>query len=123
MTQQEYEQKKMECWHHLAFNYHKLGDIPKAAFDYIFDRAYALGRQEKDADTVIQGWVARDEDGRLCLYQNKPKREAYDFLRRGYWTDRTNQYVDFPSNLFPDLTWEDEPQEVEIIIKRKKKNL
>lgn len=80
-----------------------------------------LGKQEKDADTVIQGWMARDENERLCLYLNEPKRESYDFSPRGYWTDRTNQYLDFPPNLFPDLAWSDEPQECEIIIKRKKK--
>ena len=50
MTQPEYNKAKQECWHHLAFNYHKLGDIPKAAFDYIYDRAYAFGKQEKDAE-------------------------------------------------------------------------
>ena len=62
------------------------------------------GKQEKDVNTVIQGWVARDENERLCLYQNEPKRESYDFYPRGYWTDMTNQYIDFPPNLFPDLT-------------------
>lgn len=81
---------------------------------------FALGKQEKDTDTGFQGWVARDENGRLCLYQNEPEREASDFSPRGYWTDRTNQYIDFPPNLFPDLTWNDEPQEVELVIKRKK---
>lgn len=78
------------------------------------------GKQEKDAGTVIQGWVARDENERLCLYPNEPKRESYDFSPRGYWADMTNQYIDFPPNLFPDLTWSDDPIEVEIIIKRKK---
>lgn len=73
-----------------------------------------------NADLVIQGWVCRDEDGRLCLYQNEPEREMYDFNPKGYWTDRTNQYIDFPPTLFPDLTWDDDPQEVELVVKRKK---
>lgn len=172
MTQQEYEQKKAECWEHIKFAL-PVPNTYRKIFGIIFDRAYTLckqtetilqeeiekvwqdyakeiglpeslnydtksmieiaikqafragatlnGKQEKDADTVIQGWVCRDENGRLCLYQNEPKREAYDFQPRGYWTDKTDQYIDFPPNLFPDLTWEDEPQEVEITIKRKKK--
>lgn len=82
---------------------------------------FALGKQEKDTDTGFQGWVARDENGRLCLYQNEPEREASDFSPRGYWTDRTNQYIDFPPNLFPDITWDSDPIEVEITIKRNKK--
>ena len=151
MTQTEYEQNRAECL--IAF-YEDQSLTPHSlcqALYYAFDRAYALGKQqktiaqediekvaeafatppignggmftpaqvkellakfaqlflgkqEKDADTVIQGWVARDENERLCLYQNEPKRESYDFSPRGYWTDRTNQYIDFPPNLFPDLT-------------------
>lgn len=36
---------------------------------------FALGKQENDADTVIQGWVARDDDGQLLyLYGSMPTR-------------------------------------------------
>ena len=44
MTQQEYEQKKRECWEEYCQQYgHTYGRI---AFDFAFDRAYALGKQE-----------------------------------------------------------------------------
>ena len=119
MTQQDYEQMKRECWE--EYKRQNLdGEVqwqPVSRYDVFcaaFDRAYALGKQEKDADTVIQGWVARDEDGNLFMYSTNPERietmwmgEAANFDLRNY--------------LFPDLTWESDPLPVEIIIKRKKK--
>lgn len=48
MTNQEYEQKKRECWENFKFARRPL-NTDKKVFDYIFDRAYALGKQEKDA--------------------------------------------------------------------------
>lgn len=175
--QQEYEQKKRECWEklwdeicgsidftpgvpdrmkeHIYDTFDRayaLGkekeiitqkEIEKAAEDcvsfekggkcypsYIVERAccrafkdganFALGKQEKNADTVIQGWVARDDGERwhereLHLFtRNKPERRKL----MGDWIGRPSMTLD--SNLFPDLTWDDDPQEVELIIKRKK---
>lgn len=69
-----------------------------------------------DADTVIQGWVARDDDGQLLyLYDSMPTRGI------NMWNDHGSLLTHLDDNLFPDLTWESEPIEVEIIIKRKKK--
>lgn len=69
----------------------------------------------KDADTVISGWVAVDDDGDLFLYRTKPARDEVS----GMWMSGECP-LDVGINLFPDLTWSDEPQECEIIIKRKK---
>lgn len=116
MTQNEYEQKKRECWE--EFCYEHLFDphniVTQGIFGYAFDRAYALGKQEKDADTVIQGWVARTLYGNLWLYEDKPYRTD-----AGRWMGTTSN-IYLPNKLFSDLTWSDEPQEVEIILKRKK---
>lgn len=71
-------------------------------------------------DTVISGWVARDEDNTLTLFygSNKPSKEDGD----DYWSvvfGNTLEYLN--QNMFPDVTWNDpEPTRVEIIIKRKK---
>ena len=146
MTQQDYDQKKRECF----VKFCKDNGIDQEvnisifdAFDQIFDRAFALGKQEKDgidlkkldkklddalkketkeslnqwlsekdADTVIQGWVARDFDGDVFLYQNEPDRN--EIAWNGYMMHS------LPVDSFPDLTWESDPIEVEIIIKRKK---
>lgn len=178
MTQQEYEQKKRECWEEFCKDngLHADGKMFAATdkdFSQLIDRAYALagqkepisqeeiekaavefaertmedvyseewdseyvqglietawhdginfalGKQEKDADTVIQGWVVRDE-GADCsrLYNSKPYRKKKGF-ENGYWSYGMQIGLSLDPSLFPDLTWSDEPQECEIIIKRKK---
>lgn len=79
---------------------------------------FALGKKEKDAeDTVIQGWVARDKSGDLYLYRTKPSRN----VATDRWSGESAEIDLYNNLLFPDLTWSDNPQEIEIIIKRKKK--
>lgn len=53
-------------------------------------------------------WVARDKNGDLYLYQDKPIRIEAIF---------GSQYLYFgiPNILFPELKWEDDPIEIEII--------
>lgn len=45
MTQQEYEQKKRECWLMYTSTFGIKGTVPNEAFSWVFDRAYALGKQ------------------------------------------------------------------------------
>ena len=179
MTQQEYEQKRVECWEEFkrtnlsaevewqpinrydvfcaAFDRaYTLGrekeiisqdEIDKAAEDYvsfkkggkcilsyIIERAcrrafksganFALGKQEKDAETVIQGWVCRDKKGNaLNLHLKEPYRTYSDFSivdKTDLWESDCASFLPLDNSLFPDLTWESYPQECEIIIKRKK---
>lgn len=112
------EQKKRGCWEEYCQT-HPLCDTPvmRLNFNWTFDRAYALGKQEKDADTVIQGWACRDNNSlnAQVLIGDKPKRTGFN-----YWENKSADCITLPKDLFPDLTWSDEPQEVEIIIKRKK---
>lgn len=123
MNKQEYQQKRTECWE--EYKRENLdGEVqwqPISRYDVFcaaFDRAYALGKQEKDADTVIQGWACRDNNSLNAhvLIGDKPKRNGFNF-----WENKSADYITLPTELFPDLTWDDEPQECEIIIKRKKK--
>lgn len=118
MTYKEYEQKKQECWEEYVSKHGMKNAIPEEPFSFTFDRAYALGKQfgnseQVDADTVIQGWVARDFDGDVFLYQNEPERN--EIAWNGYMMHS------LPVDSFPDLTWDSDPEPVEIIIKRKKK--
>lgn len=73
-----------------------------------------------DADTVIQGWVARDEDGALCIYEYKPKRVYDTWAHENVWIGEI-LLSNVHTKPFFNLTWESDPQEVEITIKRKKK--
>ena len=175
MTTKEYDQKKRECF----VKFCKDNGIDQEvnisifdAFDQIFDRAYALGKQEKDAeddrtlkvnrqlfcqlcanaddyinehleeeysdytyyqgrsdalhelyrgackdaeDTVISGWVARDKSGYLVLHYKKPHRT----FGNAKWYSAQSQ-KSLPRDSFSDLTWDSDPIEVELIIKRKK---
>ena len=65
----------------------------------------------------IKGWAARDEYG-LWLYREKPYRVEGVFY--SHWTDKNGPNSEFPINIniFPELTWEDEPIEVEILIRK-----
>lgn len=84
------------------------------------DALHELYRGEYKAaeDAVISGWVCRDNNSlnTQVLIGDKPKRTGYVF-----WENKTADCITLPKDSFPDLTWSDEPQEVEIIIKRKKK--
>lgn len=78
--------------------------------------------EPKDAENaVIQGWISRNKRSKwsspeLRIFYGKPQK--IDEL--GKWVGiRLIENID--CTLFPDLTWESDPQKVEIIIKRKKK--
>ena len=116
MTQTEYEQKKRECWEEFCES-DKPYDV-EPAFDFAFDRAYALGKQESKQEskqeTVIQGWVARDEDGDLYIYRSKPFREGSSSAD-GFWSAYGASSA-LDNALFPSITWKSEALEVDITI-------
>ena len=55
-------------------------------------------------------WVARERSGGLFLYKTKPILDC-DF---GIWFSDLDCMGTISKNLFPDLTWEDEPIDVEL---------
>lgn len=67
-------------------------------------------------------WVARDKDGDLNLFSHKPHRctdvgwdnESWDVVSE----DNLIDFMLINPNMFPDLTWEDEPIEVELVVKQ-----
>lgn len=115
ITQQEIEKAAKE----FAERECEIGQVDRDALykGYYHGMKDSLGKQEKDAEeTVIPGWVARNENGVLTAYNNKPIRQAFgDCLG---WFGHLVMVLD--ESLFPDLTWNDDPQEVKIIIKKKK---
>lgn len=79
---------------------------------------FALGKQEKGADAVIQGWVARDKDEELYVHKTKSYRGAGNHGKPEFGV--AEAIIKLSKDSFPDLTWSDDPEPVEIIIKRKK---
>lgn len=66
-------------------------------------------------------WIARDKDGSLYLYNYEPRKnkisERFTCIIKpnGKWSEeyKLNSY------LFPEVTFENSPQEVELVIKKK----
>lgn len=123
--QQDYKSGELECWcdfcnTEIARRNSFDRALVRAANNFAFFRGYRLCKQEKDADTVIQGWVARDEDGSLTLFygSDKPSKKDND----DYWSAVFGNALEYlPQEMFSDVKWEDaEPTKVELIIKRKK---
>lgn len=61
-------------------------------------------------------WAARDDDGLLYAFEHCPLRSTFLY---GFWEDLGRYAFELPKTLLPDLKWEDEPIEIELIIKRK----
>ena len=53
-------------------------------------------------------WIARDCDGTLCIYQSKPFLDPYND-----W-DSDDDYLLIDEERFPEVTFENSPQEVEL---------
>lgn len=59
-------------------------------------------------------WIARDKDGDIYLHRNKP------YLRTAeIWTCDDQEYFLLEEETFPEVTFENSPQEVELKLKNK----
>ena len=58
-------------------------------------------------------WIARNQDGSLWLYEEKPSLVYSDESRKWYYEG--GSFLDFyDENIFPEVTFENSPQEVEL---------
>lgn len=75
---------------------------------------WADNHPEKKQKATISLWVARDKNGLLYLYENKPMKFSTTFdEHNGFCVELLN------SDLFPEVKWEDEePTEIELVIKK-----
>ena len=65
----------------------------------------------------MQLWIARAESGYLKLYQTEPQQEVSMLTGSIYWNDRLDSYK-IDDRLFPEVTFENSPMEVELKIKK-----
>ena len=76
----------------------------------------AKEEEEEQKECSIGGWVARDEDGALTVFSDKPTRE--NFLEdTSVWCGA--KPIELDPALFPQSTWESEPQECEMTLRLK----
>lgn len=57
-------------------------------------------------------WLARDKDGKLYLYTHKPKKE--EECCYGWFVNTFGGLISMRPSLFPEVTWENSPVEVEL---------
>jgi hypothetical protein len=55
-------------------------------------------------------WIARDQNGEIYLYPTKP--DKYDCIFDAY------DWWQIKKDLFPEVTFENSPMEVELVIKK-----
>lgn len=61
---------------------------------------------------TLEAWVARDYDGSLYMYPNKPQKAS------DYWNAPEVGYTKLDDSLFPEVKWSDEePKEIKLSIK------
>lgn len=79
----------------------------------------------EDEKTILRNlpekfkWIARDENGRLCIYRNKPGR-----LQRVWSGEDDFEYLNMFNHLFQMIHWEDdEPWNTEDLLNLDVKNL
>lgn len=81
-------------------------------------------------EAIITGWVAVDDFGNAYIYHTKPTQRYWRYCDTGDYIDGLDCVTKYPNgkrcfvidkDFFPNLTANDSPIEVEIIIKRKKK--
>ena len=66
-------------------------------------------------ETSLNGWICRDKDGDLNFFYggDKPRKEDGE----DYWCATFGSNFEYlPKSLYPNVTWETEPQKVKITI-------
>ena len=69
-------------------------------------------------------WVARDRDGGLYTFINKPWLQTVDKMWLDFpvyidWKDDLSYYKQLDCNLYPEITFENSPQLVEVKLIKK----
>ena len=94
------------------------GDSVDNTWDYADVARHFAAWQKKNimSGISLDGWVARDENGSLHLFEVEPSR----IMHR--WWDRDYHSTTLDKKDFPDLEWEDEPVSVKLIIIKKEED-
>ena len=67
---------------------------------------------------ALKAWVARDEDGSLYMYTDKPQK-----MRDNWYAPKVG-YVKLDDSLFPEVQWSDEePKGIELSIRDEKSKI
>ena len=78
--------------------------------NYFYERT----KKEYESLPKIHGWVARDKYGSLNLFGDKPTRFEDDT----FGNIKGSGMIFLNDELLPEVTWESEPVEVELLIRK-----
>ena len=110
MTSGEIEQKALEVYPVINDCLNSTIDINQKSRD-----GYIKALLEVESLPKVHGWIARDKDGLLGFYSDKP--EKLD--KRAWWfVPGCYSALALPPESYPEITWESEPFEVELIIRK-----
>ena len=76
---------------------------------------YIKALTEIESIPKVRGWAARDKNGNLNFFLGEPHRTK-DVRGEEFWVGHTRMKQ--PNAFLPDLTWADEPVEVELLIRK-----
>lgn len=118
-----YSQKEIGLY--LGLNHSTVWHNKMKAQDYMsYDKDYKMcvnkalsilcAKGQKECS--ISGWVVRDEDGELTVFSDKPIKETFSD-GTSFWCGE--EPIGLDVSLFPQITWESEPQECKITIRLK----
>lgn len=66
MNNQDYKQKKRECWEEFIGNDGFPTETMRQCFNFAFDHAYALGKQAKDAERSKEKLMCLRDRTKVC---------------------------------------------------------
>lgn len=58
-------------------------------------------------------WIARDKDGEISIYKNKPWKRENEPYHNGEF-DSDDYYINIDKELYPEITWENSPKEFKL---------
>ena len=101
MTDKEYENKRRECWEEFRFKNPAFNDmLGRKIFNQIYDRAYALGKQEKGRKGSPLNTYITDEDKENVRAEYKAMVEAYESPRNNGEKEYAKGYMEALEWLF-----------------------
>lgn len=87
-----------------------------------FDSLPTISQEQPE---LCKGWVARNRPNTspsLVFFYDKPIRQDNGWGDKFWHSPNTwSEEISIPANLFPSLRWEDEPIEVEVVIRNARK--
>lgn len=104
MNEQEMNQKALESYPNLAEQ-----SVERNAFR----KGFKACSKTIESLPKTKGWVAKDKVGHVILFEEHPNREEFE----GKWCSIYGS-IYLESDSFTELTWEDEPIEIELIIRK-----